>query len=129
MTNKNTSLRELFETLAEGFTADEIVLAGMKGLISAAIAEKRHSLGLSQKKFAELMEVSQSLVSRWESGEENFTLETLVRIAQRLSIEMQSPFKEKSIVRHINMSNVIHFPGEWHGNSYKNSSNFEAKEM
>jgi len=48
---------------------------------------------MNRKQFAEFMGVSQGLVSRWERGETNFTLETLVNIASKLGLEMQSPIK------------------------------------
>ena len=88
----NANLYNLLEAVSDDLTADELLLAGLKGMVSAAIAIKRKELNMSQKEFAASMGVSQGLVSRWESGEENFTLESLVKIAQKLSIKIQSPF-------------------------------------
>jgi len=88
----NTNLYNLLEAVSDDLTADELLLAGLKGMVSAAIAIKRQELNMSQKEFAASMGVSQGLVSRWESGDENFTLESLVKIAQKLSIKIQSPF-------------------------------------
>ena len=83
---------ELFKAISANLTPEETLLAGLQGIIAARITIKRRELGLSQKQLAEEMGVSQALVSRWEKGETNYTLETLIRIASRLGIEMQCPF-------------------------------------
>lgn len=129
MSNKSKQLRELLDALTETLVADEVIYAGLKAMVSATIAEKRLNLGMNQTEFATHMGVSQGLVSRWENGEENFTLENLSKIAQKLSLEMQNPFKEKPKAKHIIKSNIVPFPGTWHGSRYDNSANYELMEM
>ena len=41
------------------------------------------------------MGVTQATVSKWESGDTNFTLSTLVHIASKLGLKMQTPFEPK----------------------------------
>ncbi len=53
---------------------------------SAAIIRKRLELGMSQKEFAEHMGVSQGMVSKWESGDYNFSIETLADVCERLGL-------------------------------------------
>jgi transcriptional regulator with XRE-family HTH domain len=43
---------------------------------------------ISNKTFAESLHVSPSLVTKWLSGQHNFTVDTLVRIEQILDIEL-----------------------------------------
>ncbi|MCD8087926.1 MAG: helix-turn-helix domain-containing protein [Oscillospiraceae bacterium] len=81
----------LLENLSQHMTAEEVLYAGMKGLVAAEISMWRQKNGMTQKEFGKLMGVSQGAVSRWESGEENFTLETLAKISVRLNIPMQCP--------------------------------------
>ena len=45
--------------------------------ISAKIERRRLELNMTQKEFAAYMNVSQGMVSRWESREYNFTIKTL----------------------------------------------------
>lgn len=46
---------------------------------------------MSQKDLAEKMGVKQSLVSRWESSECNYTIDTLVEIADALGLSVRCP--------------------------------------
>ncbi len=89
----DNELYSLLTLVTKDLSAETVLLAGLKGIIAAEITMKRHEKKMSQAEFAALMGVSQSLVSRWEQGDVNYTLETLVRIASKLDIEMQSPFK------------------------------------
>lgn len=91
MSTKNPE-KILLGSLSASLDDEELTLSAIQGLIAAEISYRRIQLGLSQKEFAEKMGVTQSLVSRWENGDSNFTMSTLVKIASRLDIEMQSPF-------------------------------------
>lgn len=88
----NKSAKEFLELLSDGFSEEELLLSTMQGLIASEITIKRHEAGLSQKEFAKLVGVTQGLVSKWEAGDNNYTLSTLVKISKVLNIEMQSPF-------------------------------------
>ena len=44
---------------------------------------------MTQKEFAAYMNVSQGMVSRWESREYNFTIKTLNEICQKLNLHLQ----------------------------------------
>lgn len=89
----NTS--ELLSSLSTNLDAEELLFAGLQGLIAAEISMRRQDMGLSQQQLADRMGVSQGLISKWEAGETNFTLQTLVRIAAQLDISMQSPYVSK----------------------------------
>ena len=53
------------------------------------IKKIRKELHLTQKEFAAYMNVSQGMVSRWESREYNFTIKTLNEICQKLNLHLQ----------------------------------------
>jgi transcriptional regulator with XRE-family HTH domain len=50
------------------------------------LRQARLCRGLSQKQFAEVLGVKQSIVSRWEIGETNSKLATIQRLAASLSV-------------------------------------------
>lgn len=52
--------------------------------ISAKIERRRLELNMTQKEFAAYMNVSQGMVSRWESREYNFTIKTLMKFVKSL---------------------------------------------
>ena len=51
--------------------------------------------GLTQKNLAEMLNVSEKVVSRWLSGKENFTLETISKIENVLNIQLLTINYEK----------------------------------
>lgn len=92
MNNHTGNVSELLSVLSKDFSEEELTLSTMQAMIAAEISMKRQLLGLSQKQFAEKMHVTQALVSKWESGDVNYTLKTLIQIAFALNIKVQSPY-------------------------------------
>ncbi len=67
------------------------VLASMKKLIPKyrielgdAIRRRRDKLGMSQEQFSEVVDCHRNFVGRVERGQQNPTIDTLVRIAKAL---------------------------------------------
>ena len=83
---KGNDVSELLAKLTGSMDAKELTLMALQVSISSVITAKRIKLGMTQKQFANKMGVSQGLVSRWENGDANFTLETLVNIANVLKV-------------------------------------------
>ena len=73
MTEKRTSINDLFDLFSDILTPEDILSAKLMSQFSNAIAAERLSLNLSQKDFAEHIGASQSLISRWECGDYNFS--------------------------------------------------------
>jgi ribosome-binding protein aMBF1 (putative translation factor) len=46
--------------------------------------------GLSQKDLAERLQVSPQIINRWVKGQENFTLETIMKLEKALGIQLLS---------------------------------------
>lgn len=59
--------------------------------LSTTMQRRRKELGLSQTDLANKLGVSQGIVSRWENGEENLTIETIAKIAVALNMQIQNP--------------------------------------
>lgn len=118
-------------SIAPNASAEELLYDGLRGMIAAEISMKRQQLHLSQKAFAKMMNVSQGLVSRWERGETNFTLESLVKIASKLDLEMQSPFKlTPPKVPYVSAGKTVLLDARWSGSSYVESKEYtEVSEM
>lgn len=113
--------KAFLSTFSAKLDDEELLLATLQGMIAAEISIKRQDLGLSQSEFAKKMGVSQSLVSRWENGDTNFTLSTLVSIAAKLNIQMQSPFTPTpSKVYTHGKSNVVYLNtiSSWSGKTF-----------
>lgn len=83
--------------LSQGLTKKEIERIGQLAVISAKIQLKRLELGLNQKEFAKMMNVSQGMISRWESGDYNFTIATLTEICDKLDLEFIPTIQEKVV--------------------------------
>lgn len=66
---------------------------GEKLKISYQVAVLRHKAKMSQKAMAEKMGVSQAAIGRIEMGEQNLTLETMMKIAK--------VFKKKLVVKFV----------------------------
>ena len=61
---------------------------------------RRHEMGLNQKQMAELLGVTQGMVSKYESGEYNFTIGTLNEICGKIGLVFEpvihNPYEERN---------------------------------
>lgn len=85
------TLEDLVNALTQHMTAVDIAQTAMHIEISRMIRSARKQINLSQKAMAEKMGVKQSMISRWESGDCNYTIDTLVEIADALGLSVQCP--------------------------------------
>ena len=81
-----------------------VVLASVKKqipkerrLLGAAVRVRRRALGLSQEEFAEKVDCHRNFVGRIERGEQNPTVDTLVRIARALRCKISDLFFEAGL--------------------------------
>lgn len=87
------TLSDLIKAITQNMTAAEMAKAAINIQIQQMIHDTRMEKGWTQKVLAEKMGVKQSLVSRWESGDCNYTIDTLVDIADALGLSVQCPLK------------------------------------
>lgn len=121
-------MNDLLSTLSVTLSAEDLLLSGLTGTICGEIVSQRIKRGMTQKKFAEFMGVSQGMVSKWESGDCNFTLQSLVHIASKLNIPMQSPFDLERFSYEAH-SNVFKFSGKWTAYSSPSPTYQSAEEL
>ena len=102
--------RDLFNTICEQYSDEDIKASLILAKISAKLSAKRLELQMSQKQFAKYLNVSQAMVSKWEKGDYNFTITTLINIFSRLNMDLDIQLSEhrKKIVE--KKSEIIFFP-------------------
>ena len=49
---------------------------------------------MTQKEFAEHVQVSQAMVSKWEGGDYNFSIKSLAELAEKLDMDLHIALKE-----------------------------------
>ena len=91
------TLMDLVEALTKDMSVVDMAQTALHIEISRTIRNARKQKGLSQKDLAEKMGVKQSLVSRWESSECNYTIDTLVEIADALGLSIRCPLTSEEV--------------------------------
>jgi len=86
---KKIKIAKTTNWLSEGLENADIKKIKELALISSKIEMKRIDLEMSQKQFADMMGVSQGMVSKWESGDYNFTITTLNDICEKLELDFE----------------------------------------
>lgn len=74
------------EALADSLSRSDVLEIVLKNTIVSALITARVERSMNQKEFAAFMGVSQAMVSKWESGECNFTVETVSKICEKLGL-------------------------------------------
>ena len=115
MPNKYSApIADLLNALAEGLDEADVVCAAQTASISNTIANKRISLGMNQKQFADYLGKSQPTVSKWETGDCNFTVATLAEIACKLGFSLDIRLREANGEME-RETNIVKFPGGYYG--------------
>jgi len=83
--------------LSDYLSPEESIAAKYIGQIAAIIQRQRKAKGYTQQELANKLGVSQVMVSRWENGEENFTIATLAKISTALEIEWNNPLEKRAV--------------------------------
>lgn len=91
-------LNELMNQFAEAVSYADLMAGKQMAKVSAAITKCRIDKNMTQKEFAEFLNVSQSMVSKWESDEYNFTIQTLAEICDKLNLELEIDITEQKMM-------------------------------
>lgn len=91
------SIDELLELFEEKPTVSEMLASKIMAQISAGITKERVKLHMSQKEFANKIGATQTEVSRWESGDYNFTIKKIAEIACKLNLDVNVYMNDISI--------------------------------
>lgn len=101
-------------TLFSDLTEAEIKSSLYQGAIAAEFIKQRKERKMTQKEFAELLSVSQGMISKWESLSYNITVSSLIEIFEKLDVDVDIRFNGKSLLRSKNKSPIL--------NLYKNNN-------
>ncbi len=93
----NITLDELMNAFAEYVTGGDLIATRELSKISTSIATARSKAKLTQKEFAKNIGVTQGMISKWESGEYNFTIEGLSDICDKLNLNLNIEISEKIV--------------------------------
>ena len=93
MSNQN---KEVFEFISNYVSKSDVYATTAIAKISAFIYKRRKELGMSQRAFAKMMDVTQGMVSKWESAEYNFTIESIAQISEKLNVTFDIEFSPES---------------------------------
>lgn len=83
--------------LADSLSYNERIAAEYIAKIATTIQRQRKAHGYTQQALAVKLGVSQVMVSRWENGEENFTVATLAKISTALDMPLHNPLEERAV--------------------------------
>lgn len=86
---KTTNNNSFVQSLADSLGRSDIIEITLKNTIVHTLICSRIEKSMNQKQFAQFMGVSQAMVSKWESGDCNFTIETIARICDKLGLVPQ----------------------------------------
>ena len=90
------NMSKLINEVGASLSYGDILAAEVLAKISATIFKARIDRGLTQKEFASLLGVSQSMISKWESEDYNFSVEALSNICDKLDWDMSVEMKPRS---------------------------------
>lgn len=86
-----------------GLTKEDLALAEAKLRLSELIYDLRQARKMSQKELAKAVGVSQPYIAKIEDGEENLTIETIVKLLSalnmRLSIRPEKKHKSDAVLQ------------------------------
>jgi len=89
------TLDDLLSLFAETLSPSEVLSSKAMAEASKSITKERLRLGMNQTEFADYIHVKQSLISRWESGQYNFSIQKLSEIAASLDMDLSVKLRRK----------------------------------
>lgn len=84
----NDKGRALYDIVIPSLSNAQVNTEIIKARIATKIIASRIELGMNQSAFAHYMNVSQTMVSKWENGDCNFSLSTICEICDKLSLNI-----------------------------------------
>ena len=103
--NQNHTIESFLKELAQYYSPADLLSSTIKSDIANRITSYRVENGLSQSELAEKVGKTQSTIAKWESGNTNFTIDSLSEIAVHLDLDLivklqDRPAKESTFPEH-----------------------------
>lgn len=93
------NMSDLLNLFTDDLSASDLLASKALGEISAAVVKQRLELGMTQKQFAQYMNVSQGMVSKWESSDYNFSVKALAEIAAKLDLDLNIHLHKSKVIQ------------------------------
>lgn len=106
MSKYSADLKDLLSMFEEHLSVADLTASRLLSGLSSTIVKNRIDMGKTQKEFAEYMGVSQSMVSKWESADYNFSVKALAEIASKLDLDITVRMYKSQIVEMSSESNI-----------------------
>ena len=106
MSKYSADLKDLLSMFEEHLSVADLTASRLLSGLSSTIVKNRIDMGITQKEFAEYMGVSQSMVSKWESADYNFSVKALAEIASKLDLDITVRMYKSKIVEMSSESNI-----------------------
>ncbi len=103
-------VEDLLELFKESLDPSEMLCAKLTAQVSAGITKERLKRNMTQTEFAQYMSTTQPIISRWESGDCNFSIKKLAEIASLLNLDINITMLD------ISVSNIC--------NEYRENNNY-----
>lgn len=84
----NHTTNNLFDILSQEFSKEELIAADISSNIAFSLIKYRQEHHMTQKALAKKLKVSQAMVSKWENGDYNFTVEALAKLCVQLDMQL-----------------------------------------
>lgn len=117
-------MKKVFKTSSSLFsdlTEAEIKSSLFKGAIAAEFIKQRKERKMTQKEFAELLDVTQGMISKWESLDYNITVSGLIEIFSKLDVDVDIRFDGKSLLKSKNKAPVLEILANKSNNSWRST--------
>ena len=88
MSKHACTIDDLFDLFEESLSPADVITSKLMAQVSTAITKERLKLSMNQSDFAEHIGTTQSLVSRWEHGDYNFSIRKIAEIAAVLNLDV-----------------------------------------
>lgn len=100
---------ELYDVLTKNVSNAEIRTAMVISDIALAILKERVNRNMTQKEFADFVGVTQGMVSKWESGDYNFTVSSIANVFEKLEMNFEFSISQKTInfLNNINTYEIV----------------------
>ena len=99
--NHSCGLDELFDLFEDSLSPADVLASKLMAQISTAITKERIKLRMNQHDFAEHIEATQSLISRWEHGDYNFSIKKLAEIAVKLDLDVNISISNRNACKSV----------------------------
>ena len=106
MSKYSADLKDLLSMFEEHLSVADLTASRLLSGLSSTFVKNRIDMGKTQKEFAEYMGVSQSMVSKWESADYNFSVKALAEIASKLDLDITVRMYKSKIVEMSSESNI-----------------------